>query len=98
MNQLYPYLFLAMGKRTELSILTFLNIVRKVRTEFFLVALILIQLLNSRMCIRAIFSIWAFLIFKHVLAHYIIIEISISFVVFGAVIVNALFMQVRFGD
>ena len=58
MNQIDPYLFFTVCKWTEISILAFLYIIWVMRTEFFFVTLILVELLNSRMGILAVLPIW----------------------------------------
>ena len=60
-DELNPDFFLTVGKRTIISVFTFIDVVRVVRTEFLFVGLRLIQLLDSRMGLSAVVSIRTFL-------------------------------------
>ena len=67
------------------------------RTELFFIALVLVQLLNSRMCIFALLSAWAFTPIKNCFAHDIIIEISKPLMILLVVIIDTLFMKMGLG-
>ena len=84
-----------MGKGAIVSILAFLNVRRIVRAEFFFISLVLIQLFNSRVRIRALISFGTFLSLYYILAH-ILREFPISFSIFGIVVVHTMLVGVDF--
>jgi len=96
-DQLYSDFILAVGKRTIFAVLTFLYVGGEVRTEFFFIGLVLIELLDSGVGVGALIPFRALFAFANVLAHVIAVEVAVSFSVLSIVVIYTVLMQVLLG-
>ncbi len=69
---------------------------RVMRTKLFLIFLIVIVLLNKRVCEKASISIRAFLLLLDIGTHLIMIKVAIPLSVLGIVVVGAVLMVMGF--